>query len=58
MQDRPPEYLALVRLLGATDLLLTLAEEINGEIADEAILAELNELRDRAYTALQTCVER
>jgi hypothetical protein len=58
MDDRPPDYLALIRLVGATELLLTLAEQIDGEIADEAILAELYELRDRAYSALLTVSER
>jgi hypothetical protein len=42
--------------VGATEFLLTLAEQISGEIADEAILAELYELRDRAYSALGTTV--
>lgn len=52
MDERPPDELALIRLVGATELLLTLAEQVNGEIADEAILAELYELRDRARSAL------
>jgi hypothetical protein len=58
MDDRPPDYLALVRLVGATELLLTLAEQVDGEIADEAILAELQELRERAYSALCQLSER
>jgi hypothetical protein len=58
VDDRPADYLALTRLVGATELLLTLAEQIDGEIADEAILAELYELRDRAYSALRTVSER
>jgi hypothetical protein len=54
MDDLPaPDYLALLRLVGATELLLTLAEQVDGEIADEAILAELHELRDRSYSALR-----
>jgi hypothetical protein len=52
VDDRPPEYMALIRLVGATDLLLTLAEQVDGEIADEATLAELYELRERAQSAL------
>jgi hypothetical protein len=55
--NRPPDYLALLRLVGATELLLKLAEQVDGEIADEAILAELNELRDRAYSALRQLSE-
>jgi hypothetical protein len=58
MDDRRPDYLALMRLVGATELLLTLAEQIDGEIADEAIVAELYELRDRAYSALRAVSER
>lgn len=42
----------LIRLTAATELLLTIAERVNGDIVDEAILAELHELRDRAYSAL------
>ena len=58
MDDGSPDYLALIRLVGATELLLTLAEQVNGEIADEAILAELYELRDRATDALRHVSER
>lgn len=49
---------ALVRLVGATELLLSIAEQVNGEIVDEAILAELHELRDRADSALRQLSER
>jgi len=58
VDDGSPDYLALIRLVGATELLLTLAEQVNGEIADEAILAELYELRDRATDALRHVSER
>jgi hypothetical protein len=58
LNDSPPDYLTLIRLVGATELLLTLAEQVDGEIADEAILAELHELRDRAYSALRQLSER
>jgi hypothetical protein len=58
MENRPPDDLALIRLLGATELLLTLAEQVDSEIADEAILAELHELRDRAHSALRQLSER
>ena len=58
VDNRPPEYLALIRLVGATELLLSLAEQVDGEIADEAILAELYELRDRASSALRSFNER
>jgi hypothetical protein len=58
MENGPPDDLTLIRLVGATELLLTLAEEVDGEIADEAILAELHELRDRAHSALRQLSER
>ncbi len=40
------------RELAAQHLLIGVAERIDGEIADEAIIAELHELRDRAHAAL------
>jgi hypothetical protein len=58
VDDAPSEYLALIRLVGATELLLSLAEQIDGEIVDEAILAELYELRERANAALRSLSER
>jgi len=58
MDDGLPDRQALIHLAAATDLLLTLAEQVDGEIADEAILAELYELRDRAYSALRRLSER
>jgi hypothetical protein len=48
----------LARLVGATELLLSVAERVDGEIADEAILATLYELRERAYAALLSLSER
>jgi hypothetical protein len=52
MDDGLPDRQLLIRLAAVTDLLLSIAEQVDGEIADEAILAELNELRDRAHSAL------
>jgi hypothetical protein len=48
----------LIRLAAATEVLLAVAERVNGEIADEAILAELYELRERAHDALRQLSER
>jgi hypothetical protein len=48
----------LVRLAAATELLLSVAERVDGEIADEAILADLYELRERAYSALRDLSKR
>jgi hypothetical protein len=53
MADMPSDRQALIRLAAATEVLLSLAEQVDGEIADEAILAELYELRDRAHSALR-----
>lgn len=48
----------LVRLVGATELLLSVAERVKGEIAGEALLADLYEPRERAYSALLSLSER
>jgi len=53
-----PERGDLVRLAAATEVLLSIAERVDGEIADEAVLADLYELRDRAYSALRGLSER
>ena len=52
-----PDRADLIRLAAATEILLTIAERVDGEIVDEAILAELHELRDRAETALRRLSE-
>jgi hypothetical protein len=52
LTESPPERSDLIRLAAATEVLLAVADRLNGEIADEAILAELYELRDRAHSAL------
>jgi hypothetical protein len=49
----PPERGDLIRLAAAADILLSIAERVDGEIVDEAFLADLYELRDRAYMALE-----
>jgi hypothetical protein len=48
-----PERGDLVRLAAASEVLLSIAEQVNGAIVDEALLADLYELRDRAYSALE-----
>ena len=53
-----PDRADLVRLVAATEVLLSVAERVDGEFADETILADLHELRDRAYTALLQLTER
>lgn len=50
--DRPDSG-DLIRLAAATDVLLAIAERVDGEIADEALLADLRELRERAEAALR-----
>jgi hypothetical protein len=53
MSGDPPERGELIRLAAVVDVLIPIAERVDGEIADEAILAELYELRDRAQSALR-----
>jgi hypothetical protein len=53
MNGDPPERADLVRLVAVTGVLLDVAERVNGEIVDEALLADLYELRDRAESALR-----
>ena len=53
-----PDRGELIRLAAATELLLSVAERVDGEIADEVILADLYELRDRADSALQRLSQR
>jgi hypothetical protein len=56
--DDSPDPSELLQLAAATELLLGVAERINGDIVDEAILAELHELRDRAELALRHLAEQ
>ena len=53
MNGDPPERADLIRLVAVTGVLLNVAERVNGEIVDEALLADLYELRDRAESALR-----
>jgi hypothetical protein len=48
-----PDVGDLLRLAAATEIVLALAERVDGDVADEATLAELHELLDRANGALQ-----
>lgn len=57
MSLEEPDRADLIRLVAATEILLTIAQQVDGEIADEAILAELHELLDRAETALRRLSE-
>jgi hypothetical protein len=52
MDGDPPERNDLIRLTAIIELLLTTAERINGELVDEALIADLYELRERAHSAL------
>jgi hypothetical protein len=51
--DGDPRVGDLLRLAAATEIVLTLAERVDGDVADVASLAELHELLDRANRALQ-----
>ena len=48
-----PESSDLIRLIAATEVVLAIAERVDADIADEAILAELHELHERARSALR-----
>ena len=56
--DGEPESGDLIRLVAATEIVITIAERVDGGIADEAIIAELHELHDRACQALRHRAER
>jgi hypothetical protein len=56
--DAEPESGDLIRLLAATEIALALAERVDGDVADEAIIAELHELHDRARRALRSLTEK
>jgi hypothetical protein len=58
LNDDAVERADLVRLLAATHVLLAVAERIDGDLVDEALLADLHELRDRAESALRRVSER
>jgi hypothetical protein len=58
MNDAASERADLVRLLAVTEVLLDVAERIDNELVDEALLADLHELRDRAESALRRVSER
>ena len=57
MSGDPPELGELIRLAAVVEVLLPIAERVDGEIVDEAILAELYELRERAQSALRQLSE-
>ena len=53
MSGDRPERGELIRLAAVVEVLIPIAERVDGEIVDEAILAELYELRERAQSALR-----
>jgi hypothetical protein len=53
MYDDPPERNDLIRLTAIIELLLTTAERVDGQLVDEALIADLYELRDRAHAELE-----
>ena len=52
MNGDPPAPNDLIRLTALIDLLIPTAERIDGELVDEALMADLYELRERAHAAL------
>ena len=53
MSSDLPERGDLIRLTAIIEMLLTTAERVDGELVDEALIADLYELRERAHTELQ-----
>jgi hypothetical protein len=54
LNDASPEPKSdLVRLAAIIEILIGTAERIDGELVTEAFIADLYELRDRTYKALQ-----
>lgn len=53
MNDHALDRADLIRLVAVTQILLEIAERVDGEIVDEALFADLYELRDRAEAALR-----
>jgi hypothetical protein len=53
MYGDPPERNDLIRLTAIIELLVSTAEHVDGELVDEALIADLYELRDRAHAELQ-----
>ena len=54
MKGEAPERSDLVRLAAIVQVILQLEERVDGELVSEALIADLYELRDRVYAALQT----
>jgi hypothetical protein len=52
MYGDPPERSDLIRLTAIIELLLTTAERVDGQLVDEALIADLYELRDRTHAEL------
>jgi hypothetical protein len=52
LNSDPPEQDDLIRLTALIELLIPTAERIDGALVDEALMADLYELRDRARSAL------
>jgi len=54
MNGEPPERSDLIRLAAILEVLLGVAERVEGEFVGAALLADLYELRERAYAELRT----
>jgi hypothetical protein len=53
LSGQAPERSDLVRLAAIVELLLGTVERIDAELVGEALIADVCELRDRVYAALQ-----
>jgi hypothetical protein len=55
LNGEPPGRSDLIRLAAILEMLLGTAERVGGGLVSEALLADLHELRERTYAALQGC---
>jgi hypothetical protein len=51
LNSDPPARKDLIRLTALIEMLIPTAERIDGALVDEALMADLYELRDRARSA-------
>jgi hypothetical protein len=54
LDSDPPERDDLIRVTALNELLIPTAERIDGALIDEALMADLYELRERARSALRS----
>lgn len=53
MSDETSERSDLMRLAAIIELLIQTAQRVDGDLVSEELIADLSELRERTYAALQ-----